>query len=413
MSGCGKGKAPAKSKSGSVQKPKPAAKQATLDGFFKKPSPPAAPALAASPPAASAPPEPPAPAPPAAAPPAEAPAKKPAARAAPAPAAAAPPAPTKPTLQFNVVTTAQRKAPRTLATWVEQKDNAAFFVKYMCTVKNEETREQVPVWLSAFSVKDTSLTGGLRTIEDAVHFAKRAWLSRAADDSDVWNDPDAAALCEPSRDLISNPEERQNNGYQRFFRPGARVLTTASGHCYVESTQQQAGVRTYARRFIDDAALDSLQDRLRGEDDFLVDCVLNYAADVESMSPDEQRELLFDRAWALRRENEAAALLRRENYQRHVDENMEVLVAEFDDDIGLTQAVKDDLKRTYGKEVNSFRDLDDCPLACLLGDEDNCPIYPKIMKCFYRSQRRNATRGVQGRVPLLCNIRETTICCLL
>ena len=34
--------------------------------------------------------------------------------------------------------------------------------------------------------------------------------------------------------------------------------------------------------------------------------------------------------------NEAAALLRRENYERHVDENMSVLVSEFDEDIGLT-----------------------------------------------------------------------------
>ena len=189
------------------------------------------------------------------------------------------------------------------------------------------------------------------------------------------------------------------------------VRAAATGALDVVSYHQEAGARVYARRSIDDAAIDSLQDRLRGEDAFMVDCVLNYAADVDGMSPDEQRELLFDRAWALRRENEAAALLRREDYERHVDENMEVLVAEFDDDIGLTQAVKDDLKRTYGKEVNTFRDLDDCPLACLLGDADNCPIYPEIMKCFYRSQRRNATRGVQGRVPLLCNIRETTICC--
>ena len=135
----------------------------------------------------------------------------------------------------------------------------------------------------------------------------------------------------------------------------------------------------------------------------MVDCVLNFAADVDSMEPDEQRELLFDRAWALRLENEAAALLRRENYERHVDENMGVLVEEFDEDIGLTQEVKDHLSQRDGKEVKTFLDLDDCPLACLLGSAD-CPIYPKIMECFYRSKRRNATRGVQGRVPLLCNI---------
>ena len=343
--------------------------------------------------------------------PAAAPPKKPAARAAPASAAAAPPAPTEPTLRFHAVTTAQRQATRTLKTWLEHKDNAGFFVKYVCTVTNEETGEQVPVWLSAFSVKDTMATGGLRTVEDAVHFAKRAWLSRVKDVSPVWTDPDAAALYEPSRDLISNPEERQDNGYQRFFRPGAWVKAAASGRLDVVSMSQKAGVRTYTRRTIDDAALDSLQDRLRGEDALMVDCVLNYAADVDSMESDEQHALLFDRAWALRRENEAAALLRRENYERHVDENMSVLLGEFDEDIGLTQAVKDDLKRLYGEEVNTFLDLDDCPLACLLGSAEHCPIYPKIMKCFYRSQRRNATRGVQGRVPLLCNIRETTICC--
>ena len=37
-------------------------------------------------------------------------------------------------------------------------------------------------------------SGGLRTIEDAVNFGKRAWLSRVKDVSPVWTDPDAADL---------------------------------------------------------------------------------------------------------------------------------------------------------------------------------------------------------------------------
>ena len=92
---------------------------------------------------------------PAAAPPKK---KKPASRrAAPAPAAAAPPPAPEPKVVFHPVTTAVRRS-RTLATWLEQKNNAAF-LSSMCTVKNEETGEQVPVWLSAIAVKDTREAG--------------------------------------------------------------------------------------------------------------------------------------------------------------------------------------------------------------------------------------------------------------
>ena len=327
------------------------------------------------------------------------PAKKPAARAAPAPAAAAPPAPTEPTLRFHVVTTAQRRT-RTLAMWREQKYNAAYFVKYEFTATNEETGEQVPVWTSAFTVRHTGLNGGLRTLEDAVYYAKRAWLSRVKDDSEVWEDPDAAALKERSREIISNPDERQNNGFTRNLRPGAWVQVRASGQLDVVSYRQQDGAQVRARRSIDEDALSSLEAKLRVSDPQLVGCVQDFAADISSMPSDEQHKLLWDRAQTLHEIVVALAQTRADDFKRRVADDFEVGRAEFEEDVGFDEDVKADLSRE-GRPVTSLMDVDDFPRACLLGDADHCPIHDKIMEWFYLSERRNATRGVQGRVPLL------------
>ena len=334
---------------------------------------------------------------PAAAPPKK-PTKKPAARAAPAPAAAAPPAPER-VLPWHPVEKGQRRS-RTLATWVAQKENAAFFTNYCYTIKNEETGQKTHVFQSAFSRKDTASRGGLRELGDAFDYARTAYLSRVKDGSEVWSDPDAAALKERSREIIRNPEEPQNNRFTRNFRPGALVAVTASGHLDVVSYRQQAGAQVYARRSIDEDALSSLE-AMRVSDPQLFGCVEDFAADISSMPSDEQHKLLWDRAQTLHEITVADAQVRADDFKRRVTDDFEVGRKEFEEDVGFDDEVKADLSRECGRPVTSLMDVDDFPRACLLGDADHCPIHDKIMEWFYLSERRNATRGVQGRVPLL------------
>ena len=327
------------------------------------------------------------------------PAKKPAARAAPAPAAAAPPPAPEPTVVFHPVTTAVRKA-RTLATWREQKNNAAFFTNYCYTIKNEETGEEVHVFRSAFTVKGSGSKGGFCELQDALAFAREAYLSRIPDESELWGDPDAAALKERSREIINRPPERQDNGFTRNFRPGAKVEVTRSGDFKVASYQQVDGETIWKRRVIDEAKLDALRSK-RGADDELYRTVLDFAEQFAAASDDDQRAVLLDRALNIDRSLEVAALRRFDKIERRVAEKQSLAWAEFEEDVDFDEDVKADLSRECGRPVTSLMDVDDFPRACLLGDADHCPIHGKIMEWFYLSERRNATRGVQGRVPLL------------
>jgi len=363
MSGRGPPKAPAKSKGSTIQKPKPAA----------------------------APPK-----------------KKPAARrAAPAPAAAAPPPAPEPTVVFHPVTTAVRKA-RTLATWREQKNNAAFFTNYCYTIKNEETGEEVHVFRSAFTVKGSGSKGGFCELQDALAFAREAYLSRIPDESELWGDPDAAALKERSREIINRPPERQDNGFTRNFRPGAKVEVTRSGDFKVASYQQVDGETIWKRRVIDEAKLDALRSK-RGADDELYRTVLDFAEQFAAASDDDQRAVLLDRALNIDRSLEAAALRRFRKIERRVAESQSVAWAEFEEDVGFDEDVKADLSRDCGRPVRSLMDVDDFPLTCLLGHKD-CHLHKRIMDRFYASRRRVANRGVQVRVITFCSMDHHLSC---
>jgi len=301
---------------------------------------------------------------------------------------------------FHPVTTAVRKA-RTLATWREQKNNAAFFCNYCYTIKNEETGEEVHIFRSAFTVKGNCSQGGFCELQDALDIARLAYLSRVRDDSELWSDPDAAALKAASREIVTRPPEPQNNRYQRFFRPGAMVRAAASGRLDVVSYHREDGAQVYERRSIDEDALSSLEAKLRVSDPQLFGCVEDFAADISSMPSDEQHKLLWDRAQTLHEIVVALAQTRADDFKRRVADDFEVGMAEFEEDVGFDEDVKADLSRECGRPVTSLMDVDDFPRACLLGDADHCPIHDKIMEWFYLSERRNATRGVQGRVPLL------------
>ena len=144
--------------------------------------------------------------------------------------------------------------------------NAAYFCDYKYTIKNEETGEEVHVFRSAFTVKSTSSNGGFRELDDAFEFAQLAYLSRVRDDSELWGDSDAAALKERSREIISRPQERQENGFSRNFRPGATVTVVTAvsaagtGVAVVASTRIRASAqaatssRTSAARVASGAA---------------------------------------------------------------------------------------------------------------------------------------------------------------
>ncbi len=331
---------------------------------------------------------------PAAAPPKK-PAKKSAARGATAPAAAAPPAAPEPTLAWYDVTSEERRAPRTLATWVRQKHNLGFFLNYQFSYTDTDTGEEVRVFRSAFSVKSTGFQGGLRTCRDAFSIARTAYLSRVRDDSELWGDPDAAALKAASREIITRPPARQENGFLRSFRPGVRVTMGPGGTFNVESHQQVDGERSWKKRVIDETKLDALRSK-RGPKSPVYRCVVDFADQLAAASDDDQRAMLLDRALNIDRSLEAAALRRFNKIERRVAESQSVAWAEFEEDVGFDEEVKEDLG------VESLIDVDDYPLECLLGHKD-CYVHKRIMDRFYASRRRVANRGVQVRVITFCS----------